>query len=113
MRQQLHEPPGVSGFYTEEAYFRNQFYLWLAGTLGEHWFTDFIGRYVDQVDGNIPSYFVMDVRLAYRPRTNLEYAVVGRNLLEGVHTEWKGRGLLCLEGTHVEQEVYGSITYRF
>jgi iron complex outermembrane receptor protein len=112
MREQLHEPSTVAGFYEEESYFRNEFNLWLAGDLGEHWFTDFVWRYVDNADG-VPNYFVMDVRLAYLPRPNLEYALVGRNLLEGPHYEVAGRDLLGVGVTEVQPEVFGTVTYRF
>jgi iron complex outermembrane receptor protein len=108
MRMFLHVPPD-EGTYLDSNAPRNMFYLWLSGDLGRHWTLDLIGRYSDELgDGDAPSYFVGDVRLAYQPRPNLEWSVVGRNLLEGVHRE-----SFYSSSSEVQQEVYGAVTYRF
>jgi iron complex outermembrane recepter protein len=103
-----HPPPGV-GEHLDPHAPRNMFYLWLSGDLCEHWSLDVIGRYMDDlIDWNVPDYLVADVRLAYRPRPDLEWSVVGRNLLEGVHSEGG-----YSSNTGVQQEVYGAVTCRF
>ena len=58
--------------------------------LGSHVQFDMMARYVDTLTGGesvqgspalIPSYIDMDLRLAWRPEKNLEFQVVGQNLL--------------------------------
>jgi iron complex outermembrane receptor protein len=105
-----HEPPNTFAYLGEDAP-RNMYYLWLSGDLGRHWSLDVIGRYFDEE--NI-RYFVGDVRLAWQPRPNIEWSVVGRNLLAGIHNETTGHSdLFGIESTQVEPEVYGAVTYRF
>jgi len=75
---------------------------------------DVIGRYVDHLPMlNTPSYFVMDVRLGWRPNRNLEMAVVGRHLLDRAHPEYGHDLLLGDLRTEVEREVFGSVTWRY
>jgi len=73
---------------------------------------DLMFRYVDSISGfdvnNVPSYFVMDTRLAWEPRPGLEFSVVGRNLLDGDHVEYQGD-----TSTKVQQEVYGMVSWRY
>jgi hypothetical protein len=108
------ETPEETPFFVGDSSPRNQFYLWLSGDLGNHWSLDLIGRYVDDVSFMfVPSYFAGDVRLAYRPRPTLEYAVVGRNLFAGDHYEVHGGDLYGVMPTEVQPEVYGSLTWKF
>lgn len=68
---------------------------------------DLIFRYVDDLPSPyIPSYLVMDVRLAWFPQDNLELALVGRNLLDDKHPEFTTL-------REVQQSVYASLTWRF
>ncbi len=114
LRMLAHEPAGETAFCWEGANARNVYYLWLSGDLGNHWSVDLIGRYFDTIRAPfVPMYFVADVRLAYRPRPNLEWAVVGRNLLEGPHLETSNSDLFGTIDTKVEPEVYVGVTYRF
>lgn len=69
-------------------------------------------RFVDNVSGqDIPSYLVLDVRLAWRPHPQLEVAVVGQNLLDSRHPEFSS--LFTIQRTEIEQSVYGKVTWRF
>jgi iron complex outermembrane receptor protein len=70
-------------------------------------------RYVDSLpDLKIPSYLVLDVRLAWRPWNNLEIAIVGQNLLDDRHPEFQELLIPTLR-TEVQQSVYGKVTWRY
>jgi iron complex outermembrane receptor protein len=89
---------------------RNQVYLISGWDLGRSWKLDMDWRYVDNLpEHNIPSYLVMDVRLAWEPNDNLEVAVVGRNLLNDKHQEFDTSIFYTSE---VQNSVYGMITWR-
>lgn len=67
-------------------------------------------RYVDNVQA-VAAYVTADARLAYRPTTNLELALVGQNLLDASHPEQASTiGAPTLE---VPRGFYGRITWRF
>jgi iron complex outermembrane recepter protein len=93
----------------------NQVYLQSSWDLGSHWQFDLIGRYVDALltttPQAIPSYLVMDARLAWHNRKNMEVAVVGRNLTHGFYSEFTP--LTSQVAYKVGPEVYGQITWRF
>jgi iron complex outermembrane receptor protein len=64
-------------------------------------------RYVDSLPlPVVPSYVELDVRLAWRPARNVELSVVGQNLLDNHHTEFR-------PGTEIQRSVYGKVTWRF
>jgi iron complex outermembrane receptor protein len=100
---------------------RNQFSLQFSRDLGQNWELDLIGRYVDSlpasyvmgtVNVGVPSYFVGDVRLAWKPNKRFEWSVVGRNLLAGAHPEYDKDGIFNVFSTEVQQEVYTQIIWR-
>jgi iron complex outermembrane recepter protein len=73
-----------------------------------------VWRYVDTLPAySVPSYFVMDCRLAWRPRRHLEVAVVGRNLLDSAHREFGSDGYVESVATEVARSVYGQVTWRY
>jgi iron complex outermembrane recepter protein len=52
------------------------------------WSADAVARYTGPLNGeNIPGYTGLDLRLAWKPRPDLEIEAVGRNLLEPRHAE--------------------------
>jgi len=68
-------------------------------------------RYVDSLpEPFVPSYLVLDVRVAWRPTRNWEFAIVGQNLFDNHHPEFGAAGPLREE---VEHSVYGKVTWRF
>lgn len=74
---------------------------------------DLWARYVDRLPGrNIDSYFTFDARLAWRPTKNLEFSVVGQNLFDNRHPEFRA-GLVEVQHTEVERSVYGKVTWHF
>jgi len=77
-------------------------------------------RYVDRVtvwswtsetNLHVPQYFSLDLRLAWKPRTNLEFSVVGQDLLNGEHLEYGPT--LQSQTTEVGRSVYGKVTWTF
>ena len=93
---------------------RNQVYLWSSFDLPRNVELDLIGRYVDQLPGSQPgikSYVALDARLAWKPRENLEIAVVGQNLIGDQHLEL-GRNI-TVGGplNEIERGVYGTVTF--
>ncbi len=70
-------------------------------------------RYVDSLSGiDVPGYVTMDARLAWRPQKGLELAVVGQNLLDAGHLEFRPDFLNSLP-TEIQRGVYGKITWSF
>jgi iron complex outermembrane receptor protein len=54
----------------------------------------------------VPAYSSFNARAAWRPWAPLEFAIVGRDLLQDHHAEFGG-------GTEVERSVYGEVAWRF
>jgi iron complex outermembrane receptor protein len=97
---------------------KNQAYVMSSWNLRKDLDFDLMGRYVDCVPGyNVPAYLTMDARLAWRPRKNLEMALVGQNLLQAYHREYGFYNFLNAvnnaEATEVPRGVYGTIAWRF
>ncbi len=92
----------------------NQLYLQSGWDLGRNWELDLIGRYVDSLrTPGVSSYITGDARLAWRYTENLEFSVVGRNLLAGTRAEFGNDQLLGMLHTMVEPEVYGQLSWRY
>ncbi len=70
-------------------------------------------RYVSGLPAfGIGSYVVMDLRLAWRPRPNLELSLVGQNLLDNQHPEFAPTTIQT-QLTEVQHSVYAKVTWRF
>ncbi|MCP4690362.1 MAG: TonB-dependent receptor [Desulfobacterales bacterium] len=70
-------------------------------------------RYVDELTGlDIDSYITLDIRLGWRPTENLEFSLVGQNLLEKERPEFHDMRSTLIS-TAVERGVYGKVTWRF
>jgi iron complex outermembrane recepter protein len=93
---------------------RHQVFLRSSWDLREDMDFDLTARYVDCLTSlNVPSYITMDLRLAWRPRKNVELAVVGQNLLQTYHYEFgPTTETLGNEATEVPRGVYGTIAWR-
>lgn len=95
---------------------QNQFYVRSSFDLPGHVELDLIGRYVDNLAGFTPgikSYLTMDARLAWRPRENLELALVGQNLFDSHHPELGTSPLVRSPLVEVERSVYGKVTVQW
>jgi iron complex outermembrane recepter protein len=108
---------------TEKQSPQNHFYIRSSFDLTAHFQLDLILRYVDNLPSVTPrpaaglltaptpgvqNYVTLDARLAWKPNDNLEFAVVGQNLLDDHHLENAASPLI-----EVDRGVYGSITYRW
>ncbi len=95
MQMQLHADPSLSllgtpGEDSEGSSPHNQVRLQSSWDLPRNLELDTIFRYVDELPTTqVPSYITMDVRLGWRPSRCFELAVVGQNLLDGQHTEFR------------------------
>ena len=71
---------------------------------------DTMVRYVAELpDPATPSHTQLDLRLAWSPVAGLEVAVVGRNLLDDSHPEFRGR-IITRE---VQRSVFGTFRWQF
>jgi iron complex outermembrane receptor protein len=114
---QLHRKAGSLDTTTEKATEgsspRNQFFVRSLFDLGWNIEFDSTLRYVDVLPApKIPSYLTLDLRLAWSPRQNLEFAVVGQNLLDDRHPEFAPT-FVGTQKTEVERSVYGTVLWRF
>jgi len=81
-------------------------------SLNRHWDLDLALRYVDEIGYySIPAYFELDARLAWHPTKHWEVALVGQNLLQAHHPEY--RPALTGTPTEIERGVYAKATWRF
>jgi iron complex outermembrane receptor protein len=70
-------------------------------------------RYVDDLENpDIPAYTALDLRIAWRPRTNLELSLVGMNLLDPQHPEFAPTQVVT-PIREIERSLYGQITWHF
>ncbi len=94
---------------------KNMFYLRSSWNVRENLDFDAILRYCDTIPmenlWTVPAYLTMDLRLAWRPTTHLELAVVGQNLFQDYHVEYNPVGMAY--GSAVPRSVYGTATWRF
>lgn len=101
-------PAGLAGFSPE-----HQFSLRSQVDLPGNISFDSTLRYVDSLPGpRIPSYVTIDARLAWSPRKNLEFAIVGRNLLDASHPEFAPTSI-GTQRTEVNRSVYATVLWRY
>jgi iron complex outermembrane receptor protein len=92
---------------------QHQFALRSEWDLPKHFEFDAAVRYVDRLESmDIPSYVTVDLRLGWRPIKNLEIAIVGQNLVEAKHAEFRTLNAPSIVG-EVQRSVYGKVTWRF
>jgi iron complex outermembrane receptor protein len=91
----------------------NRVYVRSSWNLSRDWQFDLIGRYVDNLSAlGVPHYLVGDVRLAWQPYQNFEWAVVGRNLFDGPHPEFVD-AFSGIIGTEVQPEMFTTLTWTY
>jgi len=92
---------------------RNQYYLISSHNLNSCSDLDLIWRFNDSTQNGahaVPSYLEMDIRYAYRPWSDVELAVVGRNLFDNSHPELSSN---AFPSTEVRREVFGSVSFTY
>lgn len=91
----------------------NQVSLISSFELPDNFTLDLWARYVDRLPArDVGRYFTFDARLAWRPMPNLELSVVGQNLWDPRHSEFRS-ALVPVERTEVERSVYAKVTWHF
>jgi iron complex outermembrane receptor protein len=114
---QLHREPGSRDTTTEAidegSSPHNQFFIRSLLDVGWNIQFDSTLRYVDVLPlPKVPSYITLDLRLAWSPRKDLEFAVVGRNLLDDRHPEFAPT-FIGTQRTEVERSVYGMVVWHY
>ncbi len=71
---------------------------------------DFLKTHEGPTPGVVPSYFELDVRIAYQLFDELEFSMVGQNLLHDRHPEY---GYPNSSRVEIERNIYGKATWRF
>ncbi len=70
-------------------------------------------RYIDNLPGlEIADYKTLDLRLAWRPVSNVEVSLVGQNLLQSHHQEFETE-LIRTMPVQIQRGVFGKVTWRF
>ena len=70
-------------------------------------------RFVDRLPGiRVGNYQNLDIRLGWRPIRNLELSLVGHNLIEAGHVEFKPE-FIQTGVSHIQRGVFGKVTWRF
>ena len=88
----------------------HQFSLRSSLDLPGHLQLDAALRYVSEIDNQkVPAYSELDVRLAWQATRNLEFSIVGQNLLHDHHAEFGA----VASRQEIERSVYGKITWSF
>jgi iron complex outermembrane receptor protein len=70
-------------------------------------------RYVDDLPSqDVDSYITLDVRLGWKLHEDVELSVIGQNLLDDHHPEYKPEFIDTIP-TEVQRSVYGKVTWQF
>lgn len=115
LRMLLHTAPGLSGGEAAEGESpQNQLYMRSSWDLTRTTKFDLIGRYTDSLSAfNVPSYFTMDTRLAWRPSDQVEVVVIGKNLLDAAQPEYGNDSFTGNVATQTQREVVGMVVLRY
>jgi len=121
LEEDIHVKPGKTDFsngLNETADPQQQFSIRSSMDLPENVDLDATLRWVDTLHNNngpnpgtVPSYFELDVRIGWHPTKNLEFSIVGQNLLHDQHAEYGFPGATTTE--EIERSVYGKVAWRF
>jgi len=116
LRMQLHLPDGSPDTISESAEGtspHNQAGLRTSIDLPWNVQLDLTGRYVDSLPTyGIPAYVTMDARLGWRPNDRLEVAVVGQNLLDDQHPEFRS-SFITVPAAEIQRAFYAKLSIKF
>ena len=120
LKEDIHVKPGQTDLFNalnETADPENQIFLRSAMDLPWRTELDIAFRWIDTLHNNnggtpgtVPSYAEMDVRLGWHATKNLEFSVVGQNLLQDQHPEY---GFPGPAQEQIARSVYGKVAWRF
>ena len=70
-------------------------------------------RFIDRLSGlGVSNYQNVDIRLGWRPTPRLEVSVVGHNLLEKQHAEFKPE-FIQTAASQIQRGLFAKVTWRF
>jgi iron complex outermembrane recepter protein len=91
----------------------NSAYAMSSWNLSEELEFDLIARYVDSLPSQkIDSYFTLDARIGFSPANDLYLSVVGQNLLDSTHPEFRETYALA-SSSEVRRGVYAQLEWRY
>lgn len=109
---QLHNPTRRTVEQSEGNSAHNRVHLRSYWDLPRDWEFDLALRYIDNLPNqDVRHYITMDIRLAWLPCENLEFAVVGRNMLDRYHPEC-GQDTFSFGTSEVRREIFAKATWR-
>lgn len=92
---------------------KNQFTLRTQLDLVRNVELDAFFRHIDKLPGlGIASYQALDLRLAWKPKPNMELSLIGQNLLQSHHQEFAPE-LIPTMPVQIQRGVFGRFTLRF
>lgn len=96
----------------EDQYPENQATLWSRWKIGSDWNIDAFLRYVDRLsDPDIDAYMELDLKLGYQVSPELEFAILGHDLLHDEHPEF-GEGFFAPSTANLQRGVFAQVTWR-
>ncbi|HEX3729191.1 MAG TPA: TonB-dependent receptor [Opitutaceae bacterium] len=120
LREHVWQRPGtvdIQNALGETADPENQVFLRSSFDLPGHVALDAAGRWIDSLvinannaPGTVPAYGELDLRLAWRATDQLEFSVVGQNLLQAHHAEYNPPGPAQEE---IDRNIYGKIAWHY
>lgn len=113
---ELHRDPGTglaSNEAAEDRDPRHQIGLTAHFNIGKNIEVDATVRAVDRLtERTVSGYATADLRVGWRPRENVELSIVGQNLGQTRHLEFRPE-FLGTEETEIERAIYGSVKVKF
>jgi iron complex outermembrane receptor protein len=92
---------------------RHIFTIWNSFDITPKVTLDAILQYTDRLDGlDVEDYFTANLRLGWKPREDLEIAIVGSNLLEPERLEYRS-SLVNTETALIERGIYAEVSWQF
>ena len=112
MQLDAHKADPMNFKGTERGTPRNTIALQSYVDLGQYFDFNTALRYVDSVpDKHIPSYCELDAMITWRPHKDIEFSLVGQNLLNPSHPEY-APGIIGTTA-EIERSFYGKLTWRY
>ena len=116
LEMQLHKRPGIQDSISELDEGKSphhQASLRSSWDLPHDVSLDCVLRYVDRLPAlNLGSYLGLDLRVSWRPTRHLEFSIVGQDLLDNRHAEFRP-SFIATQETEVQRGVYGKVLWRF
>jgi iron complex outermembrane receptor protein len=109
----VHGSTDTSAVLKEKRSPKQQAMLWWSFQPSGNLDLDVLMRYTDKLEErDIPAYWGLDLRIAYRYKPGIEIAIVGQNLLDSQHQEFTASPGFS-KASEIPRSVYGKLTMRF